>query len=183
MNIRTPDRLAVREIEPADLQAIVDYWLSADAPYLAGMGVDINKMPSREQWMEMLSRQISAPIRDKQSYCLIWLAEGRPSGHSNIRPIVFGQEAYMHLHVWNGALREKGWGTEWVRMTLPWYFKNFELKKIVCEPYALNPAPNRTLEKLGFELVKEYITTPGFLNFEQPVKRWEMSYERFKGLG
>src|SRR5450631_1978605 len=139
MNIRVPDPLAVREIEPTDIEGIIHYWLSADPLFLAGLGVDINKMPSREQWMEMLSRQINAPIKDKESYCLIWLAEGRPAGHSNIRPIRFGREAYMHVHVWDGALRKKGWGAQWVRMSLPWYFKNFQLKKIVCEPYALNP--------------------------------------------
>jgi hypothetical protein len=56
------------------------------------------------------------------------------------------------------------------------------LKKLFCEPYALNPAPNKTLEKIGFEFVKEYITTPGWINFEQPVKLWMMDFEKFKTL-
>lgn len=38
-----------------------------------------------------------------------------------------------------------------------------------------NPAPNKTLKKAGFELVKEYVTTPGPINFEQPVKLWCLS--------
>jgi len=177
MNKSIPDGLSVREMEAGDIESIIRYWLSADASYLAGMGVDIDKMPSREQWTEMLARQIALPLRDKESYCIIWLADGRPSGHSNIRPIVFGQEASMHLHVWEGSLRKEGRGLQWLRMTLPWYFEKFQLKKIVCEPYALNPAPNRTLVKAGFQLVKEYRTTPGFLNFEQPVRRWEMNAE------
>lgn len=64
-------------------------------------------------------------------------------------------------------------------MGLPWFFKNLKLKKIYCEPYALIPAPNKTLEKVGFKFVKTYVTTPGRLNFEQPVYLWEITYERF----
>jgi RimJ/RimL family protein N-acetyltransferase len=67
-------------------------------------------------------------------------------------------------------------------MTLPLFFERLQLKKLYCEPYALNSAPNKSLEKVGFEFIKEYITIPGSLNFEQPVKRWELSYEKFQLL-
>ena len=69
-----------------------------------------------------------------------------------------------------------------VKMTLPYFFENLKLKKMYSEPYALNPAPNRILKKVGFEFVKEYTTIPGSLNFEQPVKRWELTYENFKKI-
>ena len=64
-------------------------------------------------------------------------------------------------------------------MTIPCYFKNLQLKKLICEPYALNPAPHKTLEKLGFQFEKEYVTVPGSINFEQPVKRWVLSFESY----
>jgi RimJ/RimL family protein N-acetyltransferase len=103
-------------------------------------------------------------------------------GHCNTNPTFFGNDAYMHLHLWNTDARQKGAGTTLVKMTLPYFFEKLQLKKLYSEPYALNPAPNKTLEKVGFELIKEYITTPGTINFEQPVKRWELSYERYKAL-
>ena len=71
-------------------------------------------------------------------------------------------------------------GTQLVKMTLPYFFKNLQLKKLYCEAYALNLAPNKTLEKIGFTFIKKYTTTPGFLNFEQEVNKWELSYEQFK---
>jgi RimJ/RimL family protein N-acetyltransferase len=67
-------------------------------------------------------------------------------------------------------------------MTLPYFFDSLQIKRLYSEPYALNEAPNKTLERAGFELEKEYITTPGSLNFEQPVKRWVMTKERFAAL-
>jgi RimJ/RimL family protein N-acetyltransferase len=48
-------------------------------------------------------------------------------------------------------------------------------KRLYCEPYANNVAPNRVLEKAGFEFVKTDRTVPGPINFEQDVNCWHMS--------
>lgn len=174
--------LSVREIQEDDIDFIIRYWLKSDDAHLVGMGVDLAKVPSEEDWRKMLPTQLSQTYKEKQSYCIIWQADGKPIGHSNINKIIFGEEAYMHLHLWNSDGRKKGMGTQLVKMTLPYFFKNMELKKLYCEPYALNPAPNKTLEKVGFDFVKEHITIPGSFNFEQPAKLWELSLEKFKKL-
>jgi RimJ/RimL family protein N-acetyltransferase len=88
----------------------------------------------------------------------------------------------MHLHLWNSSARQKEADAALVKLTLPFFFENLRLKDLFCEPYALNPAPNKTLAKTGFEFVKEYITIPGALNFEQPVYRWQLTYEKYKTL-
>ena len=46
-------------------------------------------------------------------------------------------------------------------------------------PYALNPAPNKTLGRAGFSFSRHYIGTPGSINFEQEVNVWEMSRDAF----
>jgi RimJ/RimL family protein N-acetyltransferase len=143
------------------------------------MGVDLSKLPSREEWYQMLQAQIDLPYNEKKSYCIIWEVDHIPVGHSNINKIKFGEEAYMHLHLWTAGTRKKGAGSELVKLTLPFFFRNFDLKYLYCEPYALNPAPNRTLEKTGFEFVKEYLTVPGWLNFEQKVNLWQLSRTDF----
>src|SRR5262245_17907947 len=176
------DTLSVREIRQSDIEPLSDYWFKSDPGFLIGMGVDLSKMPTREQWEHMLQEQLSQSYPEKKSYCIIWLLNNEPVGHSNVNRIIFGDEAYMHLHIWKPGNRTKGMGLQFVKMTLPYFFKNIQLKKICCEPYTLNPAPNKTMEKLGFELTKEYITIPGWINFEQPVKHWELSYEKFREL-
>lgn len=172
--------LSVRELQESDIDAIINYWLNADGAFLEGMGVDLNKIPVREEWTNMLLEQLSQSIEEKKSYCVIWMVGQKPVGHSNVNKIIFGEEAYMHIHLWNAEVRKKGFGTEFVKMSLPYFFKNLNLKKLYCEPYALNPAPNKMLEKVGFTFMKEHTTTPGWLNFEQPVKLWELTFERFK---
>ena len=172
--------LSVREIKQTDIELIIDYWLGADPAFLTGMGVDLTKLPDESAWRNMLMEQLSQPYEEKKSYCVIWLEGDKPVGHSNINKIQFGDHAYMHLHLWNQGERKKGYGTRFVKLFLPYFFGNYQLKKLFCEPYALNPAPNKTLEKAGFEFVKEYTTIPGSINFEQSVCLWEMSFEKFK---
>jgi RimJ/RimL family protein N-acetyltransferase len=176
----TESLLSVREMQKNDIESIIQYWLAADHAFLTGMGVDLNKMPSKEEWVTMLSEQLAQSYPEKRSYCMIWQVDNKAIGHCNVNKIKFGEEAYMHLHLWNSEGRKKGMGTELVKMSLPYFFENLELKKIYSEPYALNPAPNKTLEKAGFTFVKEYITIPGFLNFEQPVRCWELTFEQYK---
>jgi len=175
----TTPPLNVREMTAADIERIADYWTTSSPSHLQGMGVDLNKMPTRSQFSEMLASQLALPRNEKRAYCIIWEADGQAVGHCNTNPTRFGEEAWMHLHLWNSEVRKKGMGTTLVRMTLPFFFENLQLKRLFSEPYALNPSPHKTLEKAGFHLVKEYTTTPGSINFEQPVKQWLLTREAF----
>lgn len=174
--------LSVRPIQEADIAPLADYWFHASPEFLIGMGVDLSKMPERVQWEQMLLTQIGQPFPEKQSYCIIWEIDGQASGHCNINKITFGKEASMHLHMWQSPSRQKGLGAQLVQMSLPFFFENYGLEVLNCEPYALNPAPNKTLEKVGFQWIKEYITTPGWINFEQPVNLWQLTREQFLQL-
>ena len=176
------EQLSVREIQQEDIVSIINYWSDSAPGFMQGMGVDLSKMPKEEEWHQMLSEQIAQSYSEKKSYCIIWLLNNKAIGHSNVNKIIFGQEAYMHLHIWCADKRSKGLGSAFIKMSLPLFFEKLQLKKIFCEPYALNPAPNKTLKKTGFSLVKEYITTPGWINFEQPVKLWELTLEKLRQM-
>ena len=169
--------IKVREIQLKDIDLIADYWLKSPSEFLIKMGVDLDKLPSRAGLKEMLTEQINTPITDKKSYALIWELNGIQIGHSNVNGITYGKEATMHLHLWSLTNRKKGIGTLLVKKTLPYYFDKLKVEKLICEPFALNLAPNKTLEKVGFTFIKKYRTIPGSLNFEQEVNRWELTQE------
>lgn len=169
--------LTVRELQQTDIELIANYWLNSPKDYLTGMGVDLTKLPKHDEWVVFLSQQLTQDYKDKTSYCLIWELDGKPIGHSNTNKIIFGHEAYMHLHIWAADNRSKGLGTDFVKMTLPYFFKHLNIKTLYCETYTLNPSPNKTLEKAGFKLLKKITCTPGWLNFEQEVNLWGMNLE------
>lgn len=165
--------LTVREMALDDVKYVLQYWLESEPGFMAGMGVDLSKIPAKNELQEMLETQVQLPYRDKQSYALVWLIDSMPAGHCNVNKIRFGEDAFMHLHLWQSGTRRRGAGSQLVKKSLPFFFDHLKLKVIYSEPYALNVAPHKTLAKTGFKFVKEYITVPGTLNFEQPVKQWK----------
>src|SRR4029453_12781912 len=109
----------------------------------------IRKLPTKKDFLTFWRSELETPLEKKRSYCVIWLKNDIPLGHSNTRPV---------------------------------YFEKIQMKDLYCTPYALNPAPNRLLEKLGFDFVKEHRTIPGPSNFEQQVKLWHLSHQKFVRL-
>lgn len=175
-------KLTVRPLEHKDITLISNYWLHSSDQHLKGMGVDLDKLPRASDFQTMLDQQLALDDHEKQSYALIWEVNGKPVGHSNVNKIVFGEEAYMHLHIWNQSYRRAGLGNQLVVLSLKQFFKVLKLNRIICEPYALNQGPNRLLESLGFTFEKQYKTIPGSINFEQEVNRWYMNKEILKNM-
>ena len=167
-------KISIREMTMPDIELVIDYFVNADADFLKGMGADKDKLPSKTVWIQNLKNELEKPISDKEYYYLIWLIDDLPIGHSNINKIVYGKFASMHLHMWNSPIRRKGLGLRFVELSIPYYFKKFKLKKLICEPYAHNIGPNMLLKKAGFSFIKEYDTMPGIINFYQSVNRYEM---------
>ena len=129
-----------------------------------------------------LESELTKPTQEKEFYYIIWQIDDKPIGHSNINNITYGNNATMHLHIWESENRHAGIGTNLITQTISYYFKNFKLQKLICEPYAENPAPNKILGKIGFKFIKKYKTTPGWINFYQAVNRFELLRERFNKL-
>src|SRR5580765_2327894 len=157
-----------------EYELMLDYFYKADDPFLRGMGVDRLKLPEKEKWLDALLADHEKPDRERDRFYLVWIFRGTRVGHSSINKIVFGDEAFIHLHLWNSQSRRAGLGTEFVRRSAIFYFERFNLQKLVCEPRAENPAPNRVLEKLGFAFVRRHRTTPGVIAYEQDVNRYEL---------
>jgi RimJ/RimL family protein N-acetyltransferase len=160
-----------------EYKAMIDYFHNATDSFLTGMGVDRRKLLKKDEW---LSRLLADHLRDdarKHRFYLAWVYDGKQVGHSSINKIKIGQEACIHLHLWQPKLRRKGLGTEFFRASANFFIRRFRLKLLLCEPCADNPAPNRVLSKLGFRLVKKYRTVPGDINLEQDVNRYELNHE------
>ena len=172
----------VREMNLSEVHLMINYFLEADHSFLSVLGVDPAKLPQFDQWYEILRQDFDRPINDRHFFYLVWELDGIAVGHSHINDIVYAKEAFMHLHIWNPAQRKAGNGTFFVRESITIYFELFNLLKLFCQPYALNPAPNRTLQKVGFEYLKTYETTPSWLNFPQPVTLWMLNRARFDSI-
>jgi len=172
--------LSIRHLQEQDFEKIIDYFLLADESDLLRMGVDRAKLPSKEKWVDILRENFELPLEQKKLFYIIWMIDGEAAGHSNINKIIFGEEAYMHLHMWKSSCRQSGIGVSFLKKTIPIYFETFHLKRLFCEPAAFNTAPNKTLPKLGFELIKTHETIPGWIAFPQQVNQWCLTEEKIR---
>jgi RimJ/RimL family protein N-acetyltransferase len=169
------EEIEVRPFSGRDeYELMLDYFYKADEPFLRGMGVDPLKLPQRDKWLDALLLDHEKPDKERDRFYLVWIFRGRRVGHSSINNIIHGTEAFLHLHLWNSKMRKASLGTEFVRRSANFFFERFNLQRLVCEPWAENPAPNRVLEKLGFTFVRRYRTIPGVIAYEQDVNRYEL---------
>ena len=171
-----PNEVEVRPFSTReDCEAMINYFLTANDAFLRGMGVDPAKLPKKEDWLPLVLLDLEKEDFSKDRFCLGWRYQGKLVGHSSINKIKVGEEALIHLHLWESPLRKNGLGSEFFKQSVNFYFRRVAFKRLLCEPYADNPAPNRALSKLGFRFIKKYKTTPGNINFEQEVNQYELT--------
>jgi RimJ/RimL family protein N-acetyltransferase len=157
-------------LEAVDIR--ISYFHDASDEHLYLLGVDRARLPSPEAWRASYVEDYARPMPERQSYSLLWELGGRVVGFSSADRIVFGDQAFLHLHILDEAERGRGFGADFVRRSASMYFDALRLDRLFCEPNALNPAPNRTVQRAGFRYVFSHQTTPGPLAFPQVVTRW-----------
>jgi RimJ/RimL family protein N-acetyltransferase len=165
-------KLAVRQMRPDEVAIRIDYFHAAPKTYLEMLGVDPAKLPSKDDWLRQYELDAARPIEERLNVFLLWLGDNQPIGFSSADHIEFGRQANMHLHILDAGNRRSGIGTECVRLSAALYFDLLKLKRLYCQPNALNVAPNRTLQRAGFRYLETVMATPSPINFHQPVTRW-----------
>jgi RimJ/RimL family protein N-acetyltransferase len=162
----------VRPMELDEVGVRIDYFHDASDEYLLHLGVDRALLPSREEWRSYYEKDFARPLAERETYNLAWELDDRIVGFSSVDHITFGEEAFMHLHIVEGGLRQAGLGTEFVQLSVTEYFRAPELRRLFCQPNAYNVAPNRTLQRIGFRYVFTKEMQPSTINFPQPITRW-----------
>lgn len=168
----TTGRLLVREMRLEEVGLRIAYFHEASDEHLRTLGVERRLLPEPQAWFAFHEEDYRRPLRERVNFLLLWALDGRSVGFSTLDRIAFGHEAFMHLHVVDPSLRRQGLGTEFVRRSVAVYFDVFELERLYCEPNAFNVAPNRTVQRAGFEYLFTHEATPTPINFPQVTTRW-----------
>ena len=170
---------SVREATSSDAESIATYWSNLSFDDAFKLGIDLDKIPPTNEIIGFIEQQISLPPNERNTYILIWEVDEIAIGHCNITPIVVGEYANIHSHIWNKSNIAKGIGEKLMRLSLPIFFEKYKLEKVYGVFYALNPAPEWLCIKLGFSFVDEYPTIPGEWSFYQNVKKYVVDKNDF----
>jgi len=164
--------LSVRPLRLDEVGVRIDYFHDASDEHLRLMGVQRERLMSREAWREFYEEDFARPVRDRANYLVGWKQDGELVGMAIADQFTFGEQGFMHLHILNPDRRHSGLGTEFVKLTAAHLFSVLQLKRLYCQPNAFNVAPNRTLQRAGFryEFTKELAPRP--TDVPQPLTRW-----------
>lgn len=174
------NKIIVREAKKKDIQHIVGYWDNASTEDLLAMGIDVNNIDPLKNLGDRLEKQLALSYEEKTAFVMVAMMNEKLVGHCYVNDLIFGKEAFMHLHIWQSNSQKKGMGAEMVRQSIPHFFNKLKLQTLFCEPAAMNPAPNKTLKKVGFKFIKKHLTVPAGWTFQLEVNRWEMTLESFQ---
>ena len=149
--------LSVRPLAARDFDDFIKYWLGLSPAEIERLGVAIDRLPTPDRMRSDLEAILVAPDEAVRNFVLAWCIDGQPIGHSSLKDIVPGEFGSIHLHMWRADLRGKGHGAHLFCLAAADFYERFNLKRIICEPKADNPAPNRLLQRIGFPLVSTRI--------------------------
>ena len=103
-------RLTVRPLAREDFDGFIAYFTHVSQADAERMGLAIDRVPSAAQLRSELEAMIATPVDRLRSFVLAWCLDGKTIGHSSLKDIVPGESGGMHLHMWRGDLRGKGYG-------------------------------------------------------------------------
>ncbi|MQR02591.1 GNAT family N-acetyltransferase [Glaciimonas soli] len=166
--------LSVRRIQLEDIPPIVNYWTSASDAHLERMGSDKTKLPNATQFQTDLQHIYDTPDQEAKTFYSIWLVNNQAIGFSSLKNIAYGESGEMHLHIWNGDFRGKGYGPRLFCLSVLDFYKRFKLKKLKCEPRASNPLPNRMLQKIGFPLIDSFVGASSEISLVVELNRYDL---------
>ena len=169
--------LSVRPLAADDFDNFINYWLGLSQAEIERLGIAIDRVPSAARMRSDLEAMLAAPYDDVRSFVLAWCINGEAIGHSSLKDIVPGDFGSIHLHIWRADLRGKGHGPHLFCLAAVDFYERFKLKRIVCEPKADNPPPNRLLQRIGFPLISTRIGRSSELSRICKLNRYDIVRE------
>jgi RimJ/RimL family protein N-acetyltransferase len=173
-NDKQAGRLTVRPLATKDLDGYIAYFTRSSEADAERMGLAIDRVPCAARLRSNLEAMIAAPLDRFRSFVLAWCVDGKAIGHSSLKDIVPGDFGSIHLHMWRADLRGKGYGPRLFCLSALDFYERFSLKRMICEPKADNPMPNRMLKKIGFPLVLTHVAASSELSVVCELNRYEI---------
>jgi RimJ/RimL family protein N-acetyltransferase len=149
----------LRDLSPADLPAIVDYWLLSPDEYLAFMGVDRPRLGSADDIRRRFLNAIRTGDRSQRSISLGITLREELIGYTLLNR--YSEDAnYSHWHIIAPNLRAKGLSTALYPNRIKAYFDLAPISQLIHQTRTRNVGVNRMLDKFVPVSETKYIDKP-----------------------
>ena len=160
-SVQVSDRtIELRDIQEEDVAPIVRYWHDSDHRYLESLGVDINKLRTREETAALFKKSLRATRAPFDRATLVFSDNEKAIGYTNLNYRDEGV-AYAHVHILYPEYLGLGFMSELFQPAVRVFFTEFPTRELRFETSTTNARINRYLEKVGMVVSKtEYVENP-----------------------
>ncbi len=159
-SVKTTNGVAgLRDLTPADLPAVVDYWLWSPDEHLAFMGVDRQLLGSQEDIHRRFANAIRTGNPSQSTIALGITLEDRLIGYTLLNRYS-GDVNYSHWHIIASNLRAKGLSTALYPHRIKAYFDQAPISQLIHQTRTRNAGVNRMLDKFISVTETKYIDKP-----------------------
>jgi len=149
----------LRDLAPADVSAIVDYWLLSPDEHLAFMGVDRRLLGSAEDIHRRFANAIRTGNPSQSTISLGITLEDRLVGYTLLNR--YSEDVnYSHWHIIASNLRAKGLSTALYPYRIKAYFDVATISQLIHQTRTRNVGVNRMLDKFIPVSETKYIDKP-----------------------
>jgi len=149
----------LRDLAPADLSAIVDYWLLSPDEHLAFMGVDRRLLGSAEDIHRRFANAIRTGNPSQSTISLGITLEDRLVGYTLLNR--YSEDVnYSHWHIIASNSRAKGLSTALYPYRIKAYFDVAPISQLIHQTRTRNVGVNRMLDKFIPVSETKYIDKP-----------------------
>jgi hypothetical protein len=159
-SVKTASGVAgLRDLTPADLPAIVDYWLLSPEEHLAFMGVDRRRLGSEEDLRKRFLNAIRTGDPSQSTISLGITLEERLVGYTLLNR--YSEDVnYSHWHIIVSNLRALGLSTALYPCRIKAYFDLAPISQLIHQTRTRNVGVNRMLDKFIPISETKYIDKP-----------------------
>ena len=179
----------LRDLSPADLPAIIDYWLRSPNEFLAEMGVDRARLGSQDDIRKKFSNAIRTGDATQSSFALAITFNDQLAGYTLLNRYS-ADVNYSHWHIVVPGLRASGISTALYPHRIQAYFDLAPIAQLIHQTRTRNEGVNRMLDKFipiaetKFIEKPDGVASPGEFHLRY-VKRGDIPriFARAAGLG
>jgi hypothetical protein len=159
-SVKTANGIAgLRDLTPADVPAIADYWLLSPPDFLTAMGVDRQRLGSAEDIRGRFLSAVRSGNSNQPSISLGITLDERLVGYTLLNR--YSEEVnYSHWHIIVPQLRARGLSTALYPSRIKAYFELAPIQQLIHQTRASNAGMNSVLDKFIPVSETKYIERP-----------------------
>ena len=149
----------IRDIEESDLESLLSYWHETDPAYLASIGVNLEKLVSREVTRSRFLASIPGAPEPRERATFVVTSDGRLVAYTNLN-FKSMDEVYVHMHTLVRSPLAKALTYHLFPEMIKILFKCFPITHLNIQTSPENTNINRFLAKFGLVPRRAYLETP-----------------------